>query len=253
MTCQDLLMADRPEPSEGLHHDRAAGPRPQDRDVESEASDAVDPSAAGRGARPGPGLRERKKLERRRTIEDAALELFESVGFDGATISEIAERSGISARTFFYYFETKEDVVLADYERRLGRLIEEFRSRPEDEHPWSSLRAAFMAVAADYQVEEDRIRRRFVLMADNPSVFARSLQLQAGWEDAMSEALTIRRHAVMDPPAADSIVPRLLAASAVAAMRSSLRHWFSTGRTRSLPTIVGECFDTLGTGLALLD
>lgn len=191
------------------------------------------------------GLRERKKLQRRHDIEAAALELFESDGFDGTTIDAIAAAAGIAPRTFFYYFSTKEDVVLADYARRLERIVEELINRPDDEAPWPSLRSSFLVVAADYESEREQLIRRFAIMAANPTVFARNLQLQAGWEDALTIALAER---LMDRPG-PAIGPRLLASAALAAMRSSLQHWLATGCEIPLPPLVEQCFNQLSVGL----
>lgn len=192
----------------------------------------------------GVGLRERKKLERRRRIEEAAIELFGHHGFDGTTIEDIAARADISPRTFFYYFATKEDVALADYSARLGRIIDEFRGRPAGEPAWASLRAAFVVVAEDYEAEREGLIVRFGIMAATPSVYARSLQLQAGWEDSLAEALVER-----SPAGTDDIGPRLLASAALACMRSSLRHWLLTDRQTPLPELVQACFDRLSDGL----
>ncbi|HSP03694.1 MAG TPA: TetR family transcriptional regulator, partial [Acidimicrobiales bacterium] len=82
------------------------------------------------------GLRERKKRDRRRQIEDVAIELFEQQGFDATTIEQIAAAAEIAPRTFFSYFETKDDVVLADYADRLGRILDELDQRPADEPTW---------------------------------------------------------------------------------------------------------------------
>lgn len=232
-----------------------------------ERADSI--ASSGQDQVPAIGLRERKKIETRRAIENAALDLFETVGFDRATIGDVAERAGISPRTFFYYFETKEDVVLADHERRSVRLLEELRSRPGDEAPWSSLRASFMAVAADYQTEQIHLRRRFGIIATNPSVQARSLELQARWEDALAAVLEERFQPDEAPgttrstPAASpggnghggGITPRLLAAAAIAAMRSSQHYWVEqmlSGQDESLelPPLVADCFDRFADGLA---
>lgn len=195
-----------------------------------------------------PGLRERKKLERRRCIEAAAIDLFELNGFDGTTIEEIASRADIAPRTFFYYFGTKEDVVLADYAGRLEHIIEELGQRPADEGPWTALRAAFVVAAADYTTQRDELVRRFVIMADNPSVYARSLQLQAGWEEALAEILAGRTGR-----GADDIEARLMAAAALACMRSSLQHWLLTGHKTPLPELIEGCFERLATGLSRPD
>lgn len=199
-------------------------------------------------APPELGLRERKKIQRRHAIETAALELFEESGFEATTIGDITASVGISPRTFFYYFDTKEDVVLADYSRRQERIIGELTRRPRTESPWTSLKASFLAVASDYEIERGQLLRRGIIMATNPSVFARSLQLQAGWEDSLTEALTQR----MDLTSDTAIRPRLLAAAGLAAMRSSLRHWLGTGATSQLPDLVADCFDELADGLGTI-
>ncbi|MBK9559652.1 MAG: TetR family transcriptional regulator [Candidatus Microthrix subdominans] len=191
------------------------------------------------------GLRQRKKLERRRSIEAAALSRFERDGFDATTIDDIAAAADIAPRTFFSYFPTKEDVVLAEYADRLKRTTDELGRRPPTEEPWLALRESFAVVAADYEAERDEIIRRFAIMAVNPSVHARSLQLQAGWEDTVAEVLALRMGAV-----AGDITPRLMSSAALACMRSSLRHWMLTGHSVSLPDLVGASFDRLAVGLS---
>lgn len=190
------------------------------------------------------GLRERKKLQTRRRIEAAALELFRRHGFDGTTVEAIAAAADIAPRTFFYYFPTKEDVVLADYAGRLERIVDQIGQRPDTESPWVALRASFLVVAADYDAERRDIIRRFQIMAATPSVYARSLQLQAGWEDAVALALAQRMGCQ-----AEDLRPRLLASCALSAIRSSLQHWIATGQDSSLPLLVERCFDQLANGL----
>lgn len=203
---------------------------------------AVQPST------PGPGLRERKKTERRRAIEAAALDLFTSHGFDATTTEQIAAAAEVSPRTFFTYFPTKEDVVLADYAQRLERILEELAGRPDDEGPWEALRASLLVVATDYEAERGQLMVRFRIMAECPSVFARNLALQAGWEDALADAIAERMGA--NP---GDIAPRLMAAGALAAMRSSIRHWMLTGHAEPLPSLVGGCFERLGRGFDGVD
>jgi len=190
------------------------------------------------------GLRERKKRQTSERIESAALELFEASGFDGTTVDEIAARADISPRTFFYYFPTKEDVVLANYAGRLERIVGELGRRPAHEAPWLALRSSFLVVAADYDGERHEIVRRFTIMASASSIYARSLQIQAGWEDTLASALSER----MGCDLVD-LRPRLLASCALGAIRSSLQHWIATGQEESLPRLVEICFDQLATGL----
>ncbi len=212
---------------------------------------------AAQGTPAGTGLRERKKLERRRAIEAAALELFASQGFDATTTEQIATAADIAPRTFFGYFATKEDVVLADYQQRLDRIIEELARRPSDEAPWDALKASLLVVASDYESEREQLMVRFRLMAQCPSVFARSLALQAGWEDVLAAAITERPGERQGEGARDltrrpDITSRLMAGAALAAMRSSIRIWLATDHAEPLPRLVTACFDRLGRGFAEL-
>src|SRR5690606_7738854 len=65
------------------------------------------------GAVNEPGRREQNRLEVQGRLVEAALALFGASGFDAVSIEAITDRAGVSRRTFFRYFPTKEDVVLA--------------------------------------------------------------------------------------------------------------------------------------------
>lgn len=189
------------------------------------------------------GLRERKKAETRLKIEEVALELFEARSFESVTVEDIAEVVGISPRTFFHYFHTKEDVVLSDYSERLDRIVDALEARPADEPAWRALQNAFMEVASDYVRAEAEIARRFRIIASAESVFARNLQLQAGWETMLADALDKRIEG------SDGLSPALLAGAALATMRASMRAWLASGGSTPLPDLVEECFSLLSTGL----
>jgi AcrR family transcriptional regulator len=201
----------------------------------------------GVGVADEPGRRERKKTERRRCIERTAIDLFEAHGFEATTIDDIAAAADIAPRTFFSYFPTKEDVVLADHAGRLDRIVAELARRPHDEGPWAALLASFLVVAADYETERDDLIRRFTITAMNPTVHARSLALQAGWENTLTEVVADRVGA-----SEGDITPRLLAAASLACMRSSLHQWFATAHQTPLPDLVQGCFEQLADGLAPL-
>lgn len=191
------------------------------------------------------GLRERNKRSRRLHIETIALGLFERDGFEQTTIEHIAKTAGIAPRTFFSYFETKDAIVLADFAQRLERSLEVFDHQPINQPPWVALCKSLALVAHDYELEADQIKRRFIIMARNPSILARNLQLQAGWEQELTNRLVARLGCETGDP-----FPRLLAASALAVMRSSLQHWLVTEQVIALPTLVQQNFDHLASGLA---
>ena len=68
------------------------------------------------------GLRESKKLHTRQQIADEAMRLFVTRGFDHVTVAEIAAAAGVSQKTVFNYFPTKEDLVFDEVPRREAAL-----------------------------------------------------------------------------------------------------------------------------------
>ncbi len=195
------------------------------------------------------GLRARKKLRTRQTIERVALELIEERGFDSTTIDEIAAAADIAPRTFFHYFRSKEDAVLADYSARLDQIVAALKASPAAQQPWAALRDAFLTVGADYETERDHLLRRFRIVRSAPSVAARNLQLQASWEDAVAAAVTDWLELDGD----QDIRPKLMAGAAVAAMRASLQRWLTDDGDTRLPDHITYCFDLLGVGLGQID
>ena len=70
-----------------------------------------DPDAAESTA--GSGRRHQKKLETRAALNEAAVKLFASQGYEGTTVDDLCREANVSLRTFFRYFESKDDVLFA--------------------------------------------------------------------------------------------------------------------------------------------
>jgi len=124
--------------------------------------------------KPRTGLRERKKLKTRATIQYHAMRLFHEQGYHETTIEQIAEASEISPSTLFRYFPTKESLVLEDDFDPL--LIELFRRQPPGLSPVAAFRRAIKA-GAEQMPEEARlaIRQRMELTMSVPELRAASL------------------------------------------------------------------------------
>src|SRR5215218_9586099 len=94
------------------------------------------------------GLRERKKLETRRALVGAALDLFSERGVEATTVEDIAAAVNVSARTFHRYFAAKEDVLFADSAERGARFARFLAERPNDEPLFDTLRTAAQDLVA---------------------------------------------------------------------------------------------------------
>jgi AcrR family transcriptional regulator len=90
------------------------------------------------------GLRERKKLDTRRALSDAALTLAFENGLENVTREAIADRAGVSVRTFSNYFTGKYDAIAYRQIERVHRSLEALRRRPAGEPLWTAIAAAVL-------------------------------------------------------------------------------------------------------------
>ena len=195
--------------------------------------------------RPRPGLRERRKRLTAAELEAAALRLFGERGFDAVTVDDIAAEADVSRRTFFRYFASKEDVLLADHFVQLSRLREAMAARPPDEPILTALRNALLSITGDFGDRKEKIILRGHIMRDTPSLQARSLVHQKAWEEAMEEMVAERLG--VDP--AVDLRPGVVAATALAAMRVAYNNWLAAGAGGDLIAMTAEALDLLDGGL----
>ena len=101
---------------------------------------------------PVPGLRERKKARTRATIQREALRLFSRNGYAETSVEQIAAAAEVSPSTFFRYFATKDDVVLADFLDE--RVLEQVVQAPSGLSPLGALRHALVELGTGMSAEE---------------------------------------------------------------------------------------------------
>lgn len=119
-------------------------------------------------------LTDRRRRLVREDIGRAAVRLFAERGFDGVTVADIADAAGISERTFFRYFATKDEVLLA-YERHVWeRLVAAVAARPAGEGPVTALRAAFLVTSHVEPADRVRVAQLGGILAKAPELNARS-------------------------------------------------------------------------------
>src|SRR2546423_6077723 len=195
--------------------------------------------------RPRPGLRERRKRLTAAELEAAALRLFGERGFDAVTVDDSAAEPDVPRRTFFRYFASKEDVILADHFVQLARLREAMTARPPDEPVLTALRNALLSMSSDFEDRKEMVILRGRIMRQTPSLQARSLVHQKTWEDAMQQMVAERLG--VDPTL--DLRPGVVAATALAAMRVAFQTWLTAGAKGDLIAMTTEALDLLDGGL----
>ncbi|MGW8529568.1 MULTISPECIES: TetR family transcriptional regulator [Nocardiopsidaceae] len=152
-----------------------------------------------RSEEPVPGLRERTRRAVHREIAEAGMRLFLERGFEETTIDQIAEAAGISRRSFFRYFGTKEDVVLGDLVDRGRRVRDALVERPPEEEPWEAVRASLLSLRTVQPVDTDRELRIGQMLHRTPSLRARHMEKQLAWKELLVPELARRLRGADDP------------------------------------------------------
>jgi AcrR family transcriptional regulator len=168
------------------------------------------------------GLRARKRQQTRERLTRAAMALFLERGFEATTLDDIAAAADISRRSFFHYFESKEDVVFAWQEESTAALIAAVAARPANE---SMLAAAENAISAMVrQLEPNEAMAMAQLKRDNPALQARDQVKYEKLERALAEALGKRAG-----HRSEKLGARLVAMIATGAMRIGGELWAAEG------------------------
>jgi AcrR family transcriptional regulator len=163
------------------------------------------------------GLREKKKEQTREAIVAGALKLFDMHGYEHTTIAGIAAAADISPRTFFAYFPSKEHVLFAEFDADHAAFVAHLAARPDGENALDAMRSWIVERFAgedEAALHAEKKRRRCTIEA-NEDLAAHERALMARFEATLAEAIAVDLDA--NP---DDLQPRLIAAGAVAALRS---------------------------------
>jgi AcrR family transcriptional regulator len=137
-------------------------------------------------------LRARKQQVMRDAMSEAAAKLFRERGFETVTVEEIAQAAGVSRRTFFRYFESKEDVVVTRFERDTEELLTELAARPACETPLLAIRNALVPAIRSALREADLLRDVIRLLRETSTLRRALMEHRNRYEERVA-ALMIRR------------------------------------------------------------
>ena len=188
------------------------------------------------------GLRERKRRETLQRISEVGLRLFLAHGYHATTLDEIAAEAGISRRTFFYYFKSKDDIILGYIDDFVEALKTEIVDGATSHSPLDRVQNAMVTVFGRFETSRllaiARLRRESSIKRQH------SLELEQGILEALCEVWPAKsRRARL----------RLVALASIGAMRVAVDVWLEQNGKRPLPTYFRQAFHDLRAEIAAED
>jgi AcrR family transcriptional regulator len=105
------------------------------------------------------GLRERKKQQTREALARAALRLFVDRGYDETTLADIAEAAGVSTRTIFAYFPSKEDILFSNFQAMREELAQALAARPGGKDALATLRDFIVGCVEERSEDDEKLEQ----------------------------------------------------------------------------------------------
>jgi AcrR family transcriptional regulator len=178
------------------------------------------------------GRRAQQKASTRAAITRAAQKLIAARGFDAVTVGDIAEAAEVSHRTFYRYFPSKDEALLADFRDFLDDFVALIAARPASEHPVDSLLGTLDTIAMATEVDADAFGWIFELVESEPALAGVQHRLLIDAQDRLTRLFAQRLDV-----APNTLEPRLYAAGATAAYQSAVRTWVAIPREQRTMTV----------------
>src|ERR1700744_5434271 len=192
----------------------------------------------------------RHELRRRSTHEalrQAALKSFARKGFANVTVTELAAEAGVTERTFFRHFPTKEAVLFRDYETQLEWLAEALAQRPLSETLFDAVLASVAAFPHDIEVVRQAATARSELISAE-RIAGHLRVVQSSFAGVLTDFVRKRNPDLDNIDLAAEVAGSALAAALVAAVEN----WGRNGCTDDLGALVAASLDLVRSGFASL-
>jgi AcrR family transcriptional regulator len=167
----------------------------------------------------------------------AALELYGERGFERTTVAEIAERAGLTERTFFRHFADKREVLFAGAGDVEAALVRAVADAPATAAPLDVVAAGIAAAGAQLPTRAEDSRRRQAIIDANPELQERELIKLAALAATLARAL---RERGLDDAAAS-----LTAEVGIAVFRSAFERWIDPANDRDFAALVRDALNRL--------
>jgi AcrR family transcriptional regulator len=139
----------------------------------------------------GLSRRDAHKLKTRTTLRDAALDLFLAQGYDSTTTDEVAAKAGVSTRTFFRYFDAKDEVLFSGQRFWSERVADIVREQPAELRPMDAMCETLVELANG--VSRDALVRFEQIVSSSITLLGRSASEQGGNVARIAEGLAARK------------------------------------------------------------
>lgn len=194
------------------------------------------------------GLRERKKLETRARLVKVTLQLASERGLENVTVDDIAAEAGVSARTFFNYFPSKEDAVMHPDPDPVGqtrKVAAALLTAPAELSPTRAVVVAMRPYVDRFDEERDEWLTRISIIERDPGLIVRMFSTQRETEQILVDA--IARRTGLD--AATDFYPLLLFKVVGGAMQAACQRWHELGGSVRMSELFDTAIDTLAGGM----
>lgn len=159
-------------------------------------------------------------------LRQAALELYAERGFESTTVAEIAERAGLTERTFFRHFADKREVLFAGSEHFVAQIVDAVRAAPKSMPPFDAVLAAYEATSDFFDERRPFSRKRSALIAAHAELQERELIKMT----SLASAIT----SVLEQRGTSRSTAMLVATTAGAIFRVGFEQWTHDPKDRSL-------------------
>ncbi len=192
-----------------------------------------------------PNLHEQRRRSTREALRRAALASFAGKGFANVTVAELAREAGVTERTFFRHFPTKEAVLFQDYETQVEWLSEALAQRPTSETVFDAVLASVASFPHDLEVvRQAATARNELISADRIASHLRVVQ--SSFAGVITDFIKKRYSHTSD------LVAEVAGATLAAALVVAVENWGSNGCTGDLGEITSTAIDLVRSGLAPL-
>jgi mycofactocin system transcriptional regulator len=192
------------------------------------------------------------RLGRRRSttpqhITDIAIELFTTHDFAEVSVDDVAHAAGISRRTLFRYYASKNAILWGDFDTHLAHLEDLLDAVDPTVRLGAALRGALLAFNTFDESETVRHRQRMRVILQTAELQAYSMTMYAGWREVMAGFVARRLSLKTTDP-----LPQTVAWTMLAVALSAYEHWLSDESVTLLEAL-GNAFDIAAAGLGELD